>query len=79
MPNVSGIDFINSLENRPNFIFTTAYSEHALEGFNLNAIDYLLKPIPFERFLKAVHKAYDLYSLRTGKHDLPAEFPQKEK
>lgn len=69
MPNVSGIDFINSLDQRPSFIFTTAYSEHALEGFNLNAIDYLLKPIPFERFLKAVNKAYDLYSLRTAKNN----------
>ena len=73
MPNVSGIDFINSLDQRPNFIFTTAYSEHALEGFNLNAIDYLLKPIPFERFLKAVNKAYDLYSLRTGKMEVSTE------
>ena len=69
MPNVSGIDFINSLDQRPNFIFTTAYSEHALEGFNLNAIDYLLKPIPFERFLKAVNKAYDIFSLRNGKSE----------
>ena len=67
MPNVSGIDFINALDNKPYFIFTTAYSEHALEGFNLNAVDYLLKPIPFERFLKAVNKVYELYTLRAGK------------
>ena len=69
MPNVSGIDFINALDNKPYFIFTTAYSEHALEGFNLNAVDYLLKPIPFERFLKAVNKVYELYTLRAGKSE----------
>jgi DNA-binding LytR/AlgR family response regulator len=67
MPNVSGIDFIGALDNKPYFIFTTAYSEHALEGFNLNAVDYLLKPIPFERFLKAVNKVYELYMLRNSK------------
>jgi DNA-binding LytR/AlgR family response regulator len=73
MPNVSGIDFINALDNKPYFIFTTAYSEHALEGFNLNAIDYLLKPIPFERFLKAVNKVYEFYLLRTEKREPKAE------
>jgi two-component system, LytTR family, response regulator len=73
MPNVSGIDFINSLDNKPYFIFTTAYSEHALEGFNLNAVDYLLKPIPFERFLKAVNKVYELHTLRSGKYDNKGE------
>ncbi|NMB73384.1 MAG: response regulator transcription factor [Bacteroidales bacterium] len=64
MPNASGIDFLQSLIQKPLFIFTTAYSEHALEGFNLNAVDYLLKPIPFDRFLKAVMKARDLYNIR---------------
>jgi len=64
MPNASGIEFLQSLTHKPLFIFTTAYSEHALEGFNLNAVDYLLKPIPFDRFLKAVMKARDLYSIR---------------
>ena len=73
MPNVSGIDFINALDNKPYFIFTTAFSEHALEGFNLNAVDYLLKPIPFERFLKAVNKVYELYVLRNGKHETRTE------
>ena len=62
LPNVSGIEFINSLENRPMFIFTTAYSEHALEAFELSAVDYLLKPISFSRFLKATNKAYSLYN-----------------
>ena len=64
LPNVSGIEFISSLENRPMFIFTTAYSEHALEAFDLSAVDYLLKPISFARFLKATNKAYHLYSTK---------------
>ncbi|PQJ72269.1 MULTISPECIES: LytR/AlgR family response regulator transcription factor [Polaribacter] len=60
MPNFSGIDFIKSLETKPMFIFTTAYSHYAVEGFNLNAIDYLVKPIPFHRFLKAATRAQNL-------------------
>jgi DNA-binding LytR/AlgR family response regulator len=79
MPNVSGIDFINSLDYKPYFIFTTAYSEHALEGFNLNAVDYLLKPIPFERFLKAANKAYDLFSLRNSKGENKVELMDSQK
>lgn len=78
MPNVSGIDFINSIETRPMFIFTTAYSEHALEGFNLNALDYLLKPIPFDRFLKAVNKAFDLFSLRKARQAVPVALPENQ-
>ncbi len=77
MPNASGIEFLQSLTHKPLFIFTTAYSEHALEGFNLNAVDYLLKPIPFDRFLKAVMKARDLYNIRKKADPfLPAD--QKE-
>ncbi|SFZ93893.1 DNA-binding response regulator, LytR/AlgR family [Flaviramulus basaltis] len=57
MPNFSGIDIIKSLDHKPHFIFTTAYSHYAVEGFNLNAIDYLVKPIPFHRFLKASTRA----------------------
>jgi DNA-binding LytR/AlgR family response regulator len=79
MPNVSGIDFISSLENKPYFIFTTAYSEHALEGFNLSAMDYLLKPIPFERFLKAVNKVYDIYTLRGGKRETKGDMVEARK
>lgn len=60
MPNFSGIDIIKSLDYTPNFIFTTAYSHYAVEGFNLNAIDYLVKPIPFHRFLKAATRALNL-------------------
>lgn len=64
MPKLSGIDFLKSLKQPPMVIFTTAYSDYALEGYALDIIDYLVKPIPFERFLKAARKAYDFYSLR---------------
>jgi DNA-binding LytR/AlgR family response regulator len=57
MPRLSGIDFIKTLKEPPAVIFTTAYSEFALDGFELDAVDYLLKPFSFERFLKAVEKA----------------------
>jgi len=57
MPNKNGIDFYKMLENNPIVIFTTAYSEYAVEGFNVNATDYLLKPFSEERFLTAVQRA----------------------
>lgn len=60
MPTLLGTDFVRSLTNPPNIIFTTAYRKFAVEGFELNAIDYLLKPISFERFLKAVNKTMDV-------------------
>ncbi|HEY9044920.1 MAG TPA: LytTR family DNA-binding domain-containing protein [Ohtaekwangia sp.] len=56
MPKLSGIDFLRSLKNPPKVIFTTAFRDYALDGFELEVVDYLLKPIPFERFLKAVAK-----------------------
>ncbi|NOQ23972.1 MAG: response regulator [Bacteroidales bacterium] len=58
MPEINGIDFFKSLNTKPKVIFTTAYSEFAVESYELNATDYLLKPIEFERFLKAVNKIY---------------------
>jgi DNA-binding LytR/AlgR family response regulator len=56
MPEITGLDFIRTLRVKPNIIITTAYSEYAVEGFNLNVLDYLLKPISFERFALAIHK-----------------------
>jgi two-component system LytT family response regulator len=56
MPRVTGIDFLKTLSQKPSVIFTTAYPQYAIEGFELDAIDYLLKPFDFNRFLKAVNK-----------------------
>lgn len=64
MPQINGIDFINSLDNKPLFIFTTAYSQYAVDGFDLNAVDYLVKPIPYYRFVRAVNKAKKLHTFR---------------
>ena len=57
MPQISGVDFLKTLSNPPQVIFTTAYSEYAMDGYELNVVDYLLKPISLERFAKAVNKA----------------------
>lgn len=63
MPNISGIDFYKSLPNKPMLIFTTSYSEYALESYELKAIDYLLKPFTLSRFNMAVSKAHEMYNL----------------
>jgi DNA-binding LytR/AlgR family response regulator len=63
MPHISGLDFQKRLNYIPLIIFTTAYSEFALEGFNLDVLDYLLKPFSFERFYKAILKARKQYDL----------------
>lgn len=64
MPKLSGIEFLKTLKDPPLVIFTTAFSEYALESYSLDVIDYMVKPIPFERFLKAVQKAHDFHVLR---------------
>lgn len=66
MPDLSGMEFVKSLNNPPGVIFTTAYSEYALEGFRVDAIDYLLKPIGYSEFLKSAEKALD----RIGKKEV---------
>lgn len=64
MPEISGLSFVKSLEKKPLFIFTTAYPDYAVEGFELNAIDYLLKPIAYDRFEKGVEKAKEYYKIK---------------
>ena len=65
MPGLPGTDLVRSLQNPPLVIFTTAYQEYAVEGFDLNAVDYLLKPIPFDRFLRAIDKVMNLHKMQT--------------
>jgi len=64
MPQLTGIDFLKTLKDPPLVIFTTAYANYAIEGFELNAIDYLLKPISLDRFMKAVNKATEQIALQ---------------
>ena len=66
MPDISGLEFVTSVPKKPLVIFTTAYSEHAVTSFELDAIDYLLKPFSLARFVKACNKAQELLQLRNA-------------
>ena len=73
MPDLNGVDFVRALIDRPMVIFTTAYSEYAVEGFKLDAVDYLLKPFSFADFNRSVSKANQLYELRHNQRPAEAE------
>ncbi|MEM6379840.1 MAG: LytTR family DNA-binding domain-containing protein [Bacteroidota bacterium] len=79
MPQLTGTDFLRSLDNPPVVIFTTAYSNYAVDGFELNAIDYLLKPISSDRFLKAANKAIAQIELKRGSASAAAKGGEEEK
>ncbi len=67
MPGLTGLDFSKSLQNGPRIIFTTAYSQYAVEGFKADALDYLVKPFNYTEFLKAAQKAFTWFSMVLGK------------
>ena len=73
MPKMNGIEWLKSLEHAPKVIFTTAYPEYAVEGFDLNALDYLLKPFSFERFLRSINKFLSLQDKVDVKMENPEE------
>jgi DNA-binding LytR/AlgR family response regulator len=77
MPQITGVDFIRSLQHPPKVIFTTAYRDYAIEAFELNVIDYLLKPISFERFTKAINNFLELTSLENRQNKNP-EFENQD-
>src|ERR1700749_320284 len=77
MPHITGIELLRTLKNPPAVIITTAYRDYAVEGYELNVIDYLLKPISFERFLKAIDK-YEMW-VEPGKKETPTAFSEEPK
>src|SRR5580658_5149720 len=75
MPSLSGLDFYKKIPYKIMVIFTTAYSEYAIEGFNLHAIDYILKPFTFQRFLEAAEKANEYHNLNLLSQNAKEKYP----
>ncbi len=69
MPYISGIEFLQNQQHPPKVIFTTAYEQYAIRGYELDILDYLMKPVPFERFLKAANKAWNFFQARQAPAD----------
>ncbi len=78
MPRLSGMDFLKTLKNAPLVIITTAYAEYAIQGYELDVVDYLMKPFPFDRFYKAIQKAEELIKGRELPHAEPKEAHRQE-
>jgi DNA-binding LytR/AlgR family response regulator len=77
MPRLSGMDFLKTLKNPPLVIITTAYAEFAIQGYELDVVDYLMKPFAFDRFYKAIQKAEELLKGKTSRHQEARE-PEKQ-
>lgn len=72
MPGLTGLQFISSLEKKPLVIFITAYKQYAVDSYELDVVDYLVKPVLLERFVKACHRAKELFELKSSKRETPS-------